>query len=261
LSFPKAAIPFLALPLLWLTVSPDKGRSDESRAIPVAIVVTATQEEAAKILDRLKHGDDFASLARQHSIDPTASEGGYLGKVDPDGLRLELRDALRGLAPGQLSGIVRIPAGFAILKRLQAEAAENPDRRRQLALSAPVSVRLTPVSSGYLEFLQAIRHSLPDDARWGEDLQAACAIRRESPANAVAAMRARLAHDGPTMDAIKLAYTRYTLALLLGSEGHLDESLEQAEEAYHGAISSNSEKLAGHLEQVSGALEEAIGGN
>jgi len=261
LSLRAAAVPSLALALLCLIFAPDRGRGDESRAIPVAIIVTAGEGEAAKILDLLKHGEDFAALARQHSIDPTASGGGYLGKVDPDGLRLELRDALRSLAPGQLSGVVRIPAGFAILKRLLAEAAENPDRRRQLALSAPVSVRLTPVSSGYQEFLQAIRRSIPDDPRWGEDLQAACTVRREAPANAVAAIRARLARDGPAMDALELAYTRYTLALLLGSEGHLDESLEQAEEAYHGAISSNSEKLAGHLQQVSGALEEAIGGN
>ena len=261
LSVRAAAAPTLALILLCLIFASDRGRGDDSHAIPVAIIVAASENDATRILDRLKHGEDFASLARQYSIDPTASGGGYLGKVDLGGLRLELRDALRGLAPGQLSGVVRIPAGFAILKRLQTEAAEEPDRRRQLALSAPLSVRLTPVSSGYQEFLQAIRHGIPDDPRWGEDLQAACTVRREAPANAVAAIRARIAQDGPAMDPIELAYTRYTLALLLGSEGHLDESIEQAEEAYRGAVSSNSEKLAGHLQQVSGALEEALGGH
>ena len=260
-SLRTAAFPCLALGLLCLILTPDRGKGEDSHAIPVGIIVTASSEEAAKILAALGNGGDFASLARQYSIDPTANNGGYLGKLDPDALRLELRDALQGLAPGQISGVVHIPAGFAILKHLQSESSETPNRTRLMALSAPASVRLTPVTSGYEEFLQSIRRAIAADPKWGEDLQAACAVRREAPANAVAAVQARLNRDGPQMDALELAYTRYTLALLLGSEGHFDESLHEAEEAYHGALTSHSENLVAHLEQVSGAFEEAIGGD
>jgi parvulin-like peptidyl-prolyl isomerase len=39
-----------------------------------------------------------------------------MGDVDPKLLRAELRDALQVLEPGKLSGIVKIPSGYAILK-------------------------------------------------------------------------------------------------------------------------------------------------
>ena len=66
----------------------------------------------------LEKGADFAVLARQKSVDATSLDGGLLGKVDPSTLREELRTAVRGLAPGQLSPVFRIPSGFAIVKVL-----------------------------------------------------------------------------------------------------------------------------------------------
>jgi tetratricopeptide (TPR) repeat protein len=247
-----------------LLVVPRDGHGQDAHAVSVGIIVVGSADEAQKILDRLKQGADFARTAREHSIDPSSYGGGFLGRVDPDALRLELRDALGGLRPGQITGVVRIPAGYAILKVLQpaegGAAQKTPGRAGTLAVSAPVSVRLTPVTSGYGEFLQSIRRSLPADPTWGEDLKATCDARTNAPARAAAAVRERLEQQGSSMDPLELAYTRYTLALLLASQGKSDESLLQAEEAYRGAMSSRSGKLAGHEEQLAGSLEEAIGG-
>jgi hypothetical protein len=251
--------------LACLVIAPGNGRSQESRVIPVGIIVVGSREEALGILDRLKQGADFAGLARERSTDPTASGGGYLGKVDPDTLRLELRDALRGVEPGQLSGVVSIPAGYAILKVLQQTGDDHPaplpSHAQTLAISAPLSVRLTPVTSGYGEFLQSIRHIIPDNPAWSEDLKVTCDVRTNGPAEAVAAVREQLARQGSDADPLELAYTRYTLALLLASSGHFDESILEAEEAYRGAISAHSAKLAGHEQQLAGSLEEALGGD
>jgi parvulin-like peptidyl-prolyl isomerase len=41
-----------------------------------------------------------------------------MGKVDPATLRSELRDALKGLGPGQTTGIIKLPSGYAIVKVL-----------------------------------------------------------------------------------------------------------------------------------------------
>ena len=262
----RSAVRFLGsgLALAWFLFAPGAGRGQDSRTVSIAIIVVGSQEQAQTLLDRLKQGDDFARLAREHSIDPSSYGGGFLGKVDPDALRLELRDALRGLAPGQLTGVVRLPTGYAILKMLSQDeskpAPKVPDHTGTLAISAPLSVRLTPVTSGYGEFLQSIRRSIPADPTWSENLKATCDARTNAPANAVVAVRERLANLGGSMDPLELAYTRYTLALLLNSEGHSDEAIAEAEEAYQGAMASHSEKLAGHQEQLAGSLEEAIGG-
>ena len=67
-----------------------------SATVPVQVIVLRSPEDADKILARLHAGEDFASLAKSESIDPTAPNGGFIGDVDPSTLRSELRDALQG---------------------------------------------------------------------------------------------------------------------------------------------------------------------
>jgi len=53
-----------------------------------------------------------------------------------------LRDALRDLRPGQLSQVVKLPSGYAILKVVAEPAAANidsADRARQTALGRPAA--------------------------------------------------------------------------------------------------------------------------
>jgi hypothetical protein len=88
--------------------------------IPLQVIVVASQSEAEKIRAELRQGADFAALAKDKSTDPSANNGGYMGVVDPASLRPELREALRGVAPGGLSPIVHLPSGFTILKVLAA---------------------------------------------------------------------------------------------------------------------------------------------
>jgi parvulin-like peptidyl-prolyl isomerase len=99
------------------------------------MIVVLTADEADRILDQLRHGADFAALAMEKSIDPTARDGGYLGEIDPATLRPELRDALSGVRQGELTVVVRIPSGFAILKVLSA--AEVSGRANAGSLHSP----------------------------------------------------------------------------------------------------------------------------
>ena len=84
-----------------------------------------TLEGAKDIVKELANGKDFAILAKEKSIDATASDGGYMGKVDPAQLRIELRDAVRDHNSGQLTNIVQLPSGFAVLKILPDSPAMN----------------------------------------------------------------------------------------------------------------------------------------
>jgi tetratricopeptide (TPR) repeat protein len=155
---------------------------DDANAIPVRLIVLNSEQEAQSILDRLKAGDDFAVLAREKSLDPTSADGGLLGKIDPSTLRFELRDALRGVQPGQLSKIVKIPSGYAVLKVLpETETAdiENTDRARQAAIRAEGSVRYDLLVDGLAE-AQAGLVQLPRPDGWGQDLHAVCEGHRQS---------------------------------------------------------------------------------
>src|SRR5688572_7244987 len=79
------------------------------------IIVVSSVDRAETVVNRLRAGGDFVSIAQAESIDPSASRGGLIGPVEPSALRPELRDALANLAAGQISGIVQVPFGFAVL--------------------------------------------------------------------------------------------------------------------------------------------------
>ena len=62
----------------------------------------------------------LAAVAKEVSVDPTASDGGNIGRIDPSTLRPELRDALKNITAGKTTSIVRTVSGYAILKVISA---------------------------------------------------------------------------------------------------------------------------------------------
>ena len=166
-------------------------------ALPLRLIVVNSESDAAKILEQLRAGADFAVLAREKSVDATSEDGGLLGKVDPSTLRAELRAALHGLGPGQLSAVFRIPSGYAILKVLpESELAgiEGAARARQTAVRAEGSIHFDFDISGLNE-TEAALANFPKPAGWNLDLAQACSFRQQS----LAAVAERAAHllDAP----------------------------------------------------------------
>src|SRR5262249_21671147 len=118
---PAASYILLILIGLFSTVS---GYAQQPVAPPeIQIIVVASQAEAKDILEQLRKGVDFGTLAREKSIDPTANYGGSLGNVYPSTLRTELRDALAAAGPGGFAGPVEVPTGFAILRTVAGNSA------------------------------------------------------------------------------------------------------------------------------------------
>src|SRR5439155_838978 len=90
---------------------------------------------ALEALERLKKGEKFSTVAAQMSIDPNAGNGGYVGEAEVASLRPELRAAVESLQPEQVSGIVRVPTGFVILKLL----SRKQEPKAQSKTLAPAS--------------------------------------------------------------------------------------------------------------------------
>jgi len=96
----------------------------------------ATDMETARakiqmIEQRLKKGDDFATLAQNYSEDPVSTpNGGDLGFVTQSSLEkadIVLRRVVASLSPGEISPVVKTDDEFRILKLISVEPAGQRD--------------------------------------------------------------------------------------------------------------------------------------
>ena len=202
------------------------------------IIVVESESQAKGILKRLENGEDFAQLAKTLSIDPTASEGGYMGLMDPAMLRAELREAIKGLAPGQTSGIIHTHSGYAILKIIspsEAGAVRNTAPARILPTSATGAIRYAPNVGGKGEVDLAFR-SFPKPDGWSHDLHGMCEIRQKSIASVIDTVLKQLDPANPEGVAKKGALDRiqmhYALANIYSYQGEMDKAIEQWTNAY-----------------------------
>lgn len=79
-------------------------------------VIQRARQQAEDILAQLKKGADFGQLAVAHSMGQNALEGGGLGWKPAGQLPDLFVTALRNLAPGEVSDVLRSPSGFHILR-------------------------------------------------------------------------------------------------------------------------------------------------
>jgi parvulin-like peptidyl-prolyl isomerase len=93
----------------------DAKREGKMRALQI---VVESQSEAEAIRAQIKTSADFARLAREKSLASNASAGGDMGFFSPGDLDDETASAVKRLAPGETSGVVHTPDGWAILQRV-----------------------------------------------------------------------------------------------------------------------------------------------
>jgi len=83
------------------------------------------QAEAEGVLARIKAGEDFAALAKLHSKDDKAKDGGDWGLYDWRTLAQKEQDEIAKLEAGKVSNLVALEAGFAILKVTEKAASST----------------------------------------------------------------------------------------------------------------------------------------
>ena len=102
-------------------------------------ILIATEEDAALAKERLEAGEDFAELAAEMSLDPSAKEnGGDLGWF-PKGVMTPTFELVAfELAPGQTSDPIQSPFGFHIIEVLEKadDVPIEPNALSQLQLRA-----------------------------------------------------------------------------------------------------------------------------
>lgn len=78
-------------------------------------------DEAKGILDQIHSGSDFGELAAKYSKDDKAQDSGDWGLYEWKTLSRQEQDQIEGLAAGDVSGIIELEDGVAILKVTERE--------------------------------------------------------------------------------------------------------------------------------------------
>lgn len=79
-------------------------------------ILVEDEETAKEILDKINSGSDFAELAKEYSIDGSASSGGNLGFFPRGRMVKPFEEAAFALEVGQISEIVETVYGYHIIK-------------------------------------------------------------------------------------------------------------------------------------------------
>jgi len=85
--------------------------------------IAAARARADKARSEAVGGADFAKLAASYSDGPNALRGGALGWRTADRLPELFANALKGMKPGEVSEVLRSPAGFHLLKLIGQRGA------------------------------------------------------------------------------------------------------------------------------------------
>jgi tetratricopeptide (TPR) repeat protein len=208
------------------------------------IIVVDSPDKAAQILAALNRGEDFATLAKRNSSDPSADDGGELGTINPEELRAELRDAVLQLQPGQISPVIKIPTGYAILQ-IPPEAnthvgflAKQESGNQTMASAGTPSVtgravvRQVPETSGLLEVEAAFR-AMPKPNRWNYDTETICKLHQEAVPHLQNYLKTLLDSEASSPDSPNEALEKqYAAALVDSYEGNMREAIGHWESCY-----------------------------
>ncbi|HOE56733.1 MAG TPA: peptidylprolyl isomerase [Bacillota bacterium] len=106
---------------------------DEFVSVKASHILLESREEAEKILQRVKAGENFAELAKQNSKDPSAKENsGDLGYFSQGEMVEPFEKAAFAMKPGEISDIVQTDFGFHIIKLEDRKLEKFADVREQL---------------------------------------------------------------------------------------------------------------------------------
>jgi tetratricopeptide (TPR) repeat protein len=137
--------------------------------IGLRLIAVRTQAEAASLRNQIQSGQAFDTVAKAHSIDPSAKDGGYLGLFRLTDLRAELQRAVTPLKPGAVSPVTLIGGEFLLIQRLTLEEA-TWTASYNAGLAAFESARYDDAAQKFLQALPYAEKLTPVDERLEDNL-------------------------------------------------------------------------------------------
>jgi len=127
---------------------------DEFISVKASHILLDTKEEAEKILQRVKAGEDFNELAKENSKDPSAKENsGDLGYFKHGDMVEPFEKAAFAMKPGEISDTVQTDFGFHIIKVEDKKLEKYEDVKEQIK----ANIQKDKKSSEYEKLLEEMR--------------------------------------------------------------------------------------------------------
>ena len=105
---------------------------DDLREVRASHILLTKEAEAQMLLQQIKNGGDFAALAKKHSKDAgSAAKGGDLGYFSGGMMVAPFEQAAFALKKGEVSGIVKTPFGFHIIKLADSRIRKFPGNEKE----------------------------------------------------------------------------------------------------------------------------------
>jgi len=99
----------------------------KQKALDLKHILVPTKEEAAKLIGKIKKGEDFDKLAKKHSKDPNSKAGKSLGFLTKAELPPSFSEVAYRLKVGQVADVpVKSEFGFHVIKLMGKKAATPP---------------------------------------------------------------------------------------------------------------------------------------
>ena len=89
-------------------------------------IIVETEEEAVALKAELDAGADFAALAREHSFDGAAANGGNLGWFGPGAMIPEFENAVAAMEKGAISGPLQTQFGWHLILLNDTRMSQAP---------------------------------------------------------------------------------------------------------------------------------------
>ncbi len=155
----------------------------EYRRITFRILTVREREKAAALRGQIEKGADFATVARENSVDPYAPKGGLVEGLARIDTPHEFQAAIFALEPGALEGPLVTRIGYSVV-RVESFAAADPARLDELKPSLRTLVQFRKAEALRADLgtrLRAAHKVVIDEAVAGGDRPRA-APRREADA-------------------------------------------------------------------------------
>jgi len=136
-----------------------KVRQTHARHILIRPDELISEAEARRRLsdlrERISYGESFAELARLHSHDASAANGGDLGWINPGDTVPEFERAMDKLGEGEVSEVIQSPFGFHLI--LVEKRRVEDMRQEKERLAARQAIRDRKLDEAYQDWLRQLR--------------------------------------------------------------------------------------------------------
>ncbi|HEY8495770.1 MAG TPA: peptidylprolyl isomerase [Limnochordales bacterium] len=131
-------------------------------------ILVETEEQAKELKERLAAGEDFAALAKEHSIDRgSAARGGDLGWFGRGAMVAPFEEAAFSLKPGEISDPVRTSFGYHLILVEERREAREAVLDEETRSAIEDQLRAEKLSQRIPEWLNELRSNADVEIRLG----------------------------------------------------------------------------------------------